>query len=197
MKNCSSVTFLEYVIGDDKAEIQICVKKVTAESQAFHSTFKRHQFFLQLLPLSLCLESRQRGARGWSEAMLDPGSMLFHFETIGTGNSAITLSLCARALGNVHVLSTKHLFPCSPGGSLGGRVVWFISLNCRLMNGTRPSTATHSVGRQKPLWVCVSGVLPFSLGGNQKEIDTHWSFTVILLCVSQEEGWMWSHYFWP
>lgn len=43
--------------------------------------------------------------------------------------SAIKLSLCTTALGNPCVLSGKHLFPCSPWGSLGGPVVWVISAN--------------------------------------------------------------------
>lgn len=128
--------------------------------------------------------------------MLDPGSSLFPFSFWNNqkGNSAITLSLCTVALGNVHVLSTKHLFPCSPRGSLGGRVVWFISLNCQLMNGTRPSTATHSVGREKPPWVHILGVLPFSLGRNQKEIEAHWSFTMFPVCASHRGGYMWSRF---
>lgn len=138
--------------------------KVTAESPALHSPFKRltqekkcsSKGFIQLIPSSRAWKARKEEYQAGSEAMLDPGSSLFPFSVWNNqkGNSAIILSLCTMALGNVHVLSTKHLFPCSPRGSLGGRVVWFISLNCQLMNGTRPSTATHS--EEKSPYGCTS-----------------------------------------
>lgn len=181
--------------------------KVTAESQTFQSPFKRltpeeegsAEGFLQLIPVSPCLESKKRGVtnRIWSDVRSWKLLVSFPVWNNREGNSAIILSLCARALGNVHVLSTKHSFPCSPRGSLGGHVVWFISLNCQLMNGMRPSTATHSVRRERPPWVYILGVLPFSLGGNQKEIQAHWSFTMFPVCVSHRVGSVWSHYFSP
>lgn len=49
-----------------------------------------------------------------------------------------------KAQGNVHVLSNKQSFPRSPHSSLGAYVVWFISLNCQLMNGALMLTATHT-----------------------------------------------------
>lgn len=102
--------------------------------------YKAHSL---LFSHSQCLESKQRqitsmirgDVRSWKLLVSSP------VWNNGKGNSNITLFLSApRALGNVHVWSAERLFPCSPGGSLGGHVVWFISLHCQLMNGMRWST---------------------------------------------------------
>lgn len=60
------------------------------------------------------------------------------------GNSATVSSLCMRALGNDHVLSTKQSFPFFWQRSLGGHVVWFISLICQQRNGKHSSSGTHT-----------------------------------------------------
>lgn len=135
--------------------------KVTAESQAFHSPFKRltpkekkhsaKRFYAahSVFPVPGKQEDGST-SRIWSCVRSWKLLVSFPIWNNQKEDSAITLSLCTRAQGNVRVWSTKHLFPCSPWGSLGGRVVWFISLNCQLMNGTRPSTATRCRKRKAP-----------------------------------------------
>lgn len=86
------------------------------------------------------------GAKAGSEATLGWGSswLPFLYQTVGKGIEPLRY---LRARGPWGML--EQSFPCSSQRSLGGHVVWFISLNCQLMNGTPPLTATRT-HKEKP-----------------------------------------------
>lgn len=136
------------------------LSKVSAESQALLLTLQKPGTrekvfcwrFLPALSIFTIAGKQEDGSKGRIWSNIRSRKLLASFPTRNCrkGNWATTLSVCSRALGNVHVLSVEQSFPCSSQRSLGGHVVWFISLNCQLMNGTQPSTATHTQ-RETPL----------------------------------------------
>lgn len=115
---------------------------------------------------------------------------------------------CAwRPLGNVHVLGTERLCPCSPAGFLGGHVVWFISLYCQLTNGTHQSTSTHAIGKETaPMGVHpgVGSYIVIRRESKERNGDSliicHDFCVCLCVCFPGEfggVGWMCSHYFQP
>lgn len=94
--------------------------KVTAESQAFHSPFKRltpkekstpPKGFMLLIPFSLCLESKKTGAQAGSEAALDPGSSLFPFPYETIRKRILPLHyLCARGPRGMFVSGALSIY---------------------------------------------------------------------------------------